>query len=169
MPSRYCFAIPRDQTRPHRFGLATDLQFPQVSNEDGGRPAPLGRTNRKTRVSAGGIHEAHQTVCKPGSGHESRGALFSRVARAADDTLKVGMVLPVTGPGAIVGGYALAGAKIALDRVNKSGGVLGKEVELVTEDDQTTNPGAVLAFSKLAAQPDIVAFLGPVRSTQNTR
>ena len=92
--------------------------------------------------------------------------MFSRVARAAD-TLKIGMVLPVTGPAAVVGGYALAGAKIALDRVNKSGGVLGKQVELVTEDDQTTNPGAVLAFSKLAAQPDIVAFLGPVRSTQN--
>src|SRR5580704_5832391 len=74
---------------------------------------------------------------------------------------------PVPGPAAAVGGYALAGAKIALDRVNKSGGVLGKQLELVTEDDQTTNPGAVLAFSKLAAQPDIIAFLGPVRSTQN--
>src|ERR1700734_2962259 len=92
--------------------------------------------------------------------------MISRVARAAE-TLKIGMVLPVTGPAAAVGGYALAGAKIALDRVNKSGGVLGKQLELVTEDDQTTNPGAVLAFSKLASQPDIVAFLGPVRSTQN--
>jgi branched-chain amino acid transport system substrate-binding protein len=92
--------------------------------------------------------------------------MLSRVARAAD-TLKIGMVLPLSGPAAAVGGYALAGAKIALDRVNKSGGVLGKQLELVTEDDQTTNPGAVLAFSKLAAQPDIVAFLGPVRSTQN--
>jgi branched-chain amino acid transport system substrate-binding protein len=92
--------------------------------------------------------------------------IMSRVARAAD-TLKIGMVLPLSGPAAAVGGYALAGAKIALDRVNKSGGVLGKQLELITEDDQTTNPGAVLAFSKLAAQPDIVAFLGPVRSTQN--
>ena len=40
-------------------------------------------------------------------------------------------------------------------------------LELVTEDDQTTNPGAVLAFSKLASQPDLVAFLGSIRSTQN--
>jgi branched-chain amino acid transport system substrate-binding protein len=92
--------------------------------------------------------------------------MLSGVARAGE-TLKIGMVLPVTGPAAAVGGYALAGAKIALDRVNKSGGALGKQLELVTEDDQTTNPGAVLAFSKLAAQPDIIAFLGPVRSTQN--
>jgi branched-chain amino acid transport system substrate-binding protein len=91
---------------------------------------------------------------------------FSRIARAEGETIKIGMVLSVTGPGADSGKYALAGAKIALDRVNKSGGVLGRQVELVTEDDQTTNPGAVLAFSKLAVQPDIVAFLGQIRSTQ---
>ena len=92
---------------------------------------------------------------------------FSRIARAGGDTVKIGMVLSVTGPGADSGKYALAGAKIALDRVNKAGGVLGKQVELITEDDLTTNPGAVLAFSKLAVQPDIVAFLGEIRSTQN--
>ena len=80
--------------------------------------------------------------------------------------IRIGMVLPVTGPAADSGKYALTGAKIALDRVNKAGGVLSRQVELVTEDDQTTNPGAVLAFSKLAAQPDIVAFLGSIRSTQ---
>ena len=90
-----------------------------------------------------------------------------RSARADDATIKIGMVLPVTGPAADSGKYALTGAKIALERVNKAGGVLGRQIELVTEDDQTTNPGAVLAFSKLAAQPDIVAFLGSIRSTQN--
>src|SRR6202789_3214018 len=90
-----------------------------------------------------------------------------RRARAEDSTIKIGMVLPVTGPAADSGKYALTGAKIALDRVNKAGGVLSRQLDLLTEDDQTTNPGAVLAFSKLAAQPDIVAFLGPVRSTQN--
>jgi branched-chain amino acid transport system substrate-binding protein len=90
-----------------------------------------------------------------------------RTARAEGESVKIGMVLPVTGPAADTGKYALTGAKIALDRVNKAGGVLGRQVELVTEDDQTTNPGAVLAFSKLAAQPDIVAFLGSIRSTQN--
>ena len=89
-----------------------------------------------------------------------------RAAHAQGATLKIGMVIPVTGPAAESGKYALTGAKIALERINKAGGVLGKQVELITEDDQTTNPGAVLAFSKLAAQPDIVAFLGSIRSTQ---
>ncbi|HMN72556.1 MAG TPA: ABC transporter substrate-binding protein [Rhodoblastus sp.] len=90
-----------------------------------------------------------------------------RPAHAQGATIKVGMVLPVTGPAAEAGRYALTGAKIAAEQVNKAGGILGKQLEIVTEDDQTTNPGAVLAFSKLASQPDIVAFLGSIRSTQN--
>src|SRR3984957_15861548 len=72
---------------------------------------------------------------------------FSRVARADGGTIKI--------------------AKIAVDRTNKSGGVLGKQGELITEDAQTTNPGAVLAFSKLAAQRDIIAFIASNRSTAN--
>ncbi|WP_407159704.1 ABC transporter substrate-binding protein [Bradyrhizobium sp. STM 3557] len=87
-------------------------------------------------------------------------------ARAQGATIKIGMCAPVTGPAAESGGYAIKGAKIALDAVNKAGGILGKQAELVVEDDQTTNPGIVLAFSKLAAQSDIVAFLGSIRSTQ---
>lgn len=81
-------------------------------------------------------------------------------------TLKIGMCAPVTGPAAEAGRYAIQGAKLALESVNKAGGILGKKAELVIEDDQTTNPGIVLAFSKLAAQSDIVAFLGSIRSTQ---
>ena len=87
-------------------------------------------------------------------------------ANAQASTIKIGMCAPVTGPAAEQGLWAQNGAKLALAAVNKAGGVLGKQVELVIEDDQTTNPGVVLAFSKLAAQSDIVGFLGSVRSTQ---
>ena len=87
-------------------------------------------------------------------------------ARAQGATIKIGMCTPVTGPAAESGGYAVKGAKLALDAVKKAGGILGKQAELIVEDDQTTNPGIVLAFSKLASQPDIVGFLGSIRSTQ---
>src|SRR6201997_2739652 len=89
-----------------------------------------------------------------------------RSAWAQGATIKIGMCVPVTGPAAEQGLWAQNGAKLALAAVNKAGGVLGKQVELVIEDDQTTNPGIVLAFSKLAAQSDITAFLGSIRSTQ---
>src|ERR1700692_4321963 len=87
-------------------------------------------------------------------------------ARAQGATIKIGWCCPVTGPAAESGGYAIKGAKLALDAVNKAGGILGKQAELIVEDDQTTNPGIVLAFSKLASQPDLVGFLGSIRSTQ---
>lgn len=89
-----------------------------------------------------------------------------RGASAQGATIKIGQVVPITGPAAEAGKYAMAGARIALEAINKAGGVLGKQLEIVTEDDQTTNPGAVLAFSKLATQADITAFIGSIRSTQ---
>ncbi|GEO36376.1 ethanolamine utilization protein EutJ [Skermanella aerolata] len=84
----------------------------------------------------------------------------------AAETLKIGVVAPVTGPAAESGRFQVNGAKLAAEEVNKAGGVLGKQLELVIEDDQTTNPGAVLAFSKLAGDSDIPAFIGSIRSTQ---
>ncbi len=86
------------------------------------------------------------------------------VARAAD-AVKVGMTVPLTGPAAESGGFQQTGVKIALDAVNEKG-VLGRPMQVVFEDDQTTNPGAVLAFSRLSGDASVVAFLGSIRSTQ---
>ena len=87
------------------------------------------------------------------------------LARAADEPIRIGMVCSMTGAAAEVGKLAQGGARQALEQVNVQG-VLGRKLELVVEDDQTTNPGAVLAFSRLASRGDIVAYLGPTRSTQ---
>ena len=92
-------------------------------------------------------------------------ALAAATALAAEP-LKIGMVAPLTGPGAESGQFQMQGAKLAVEEVNKAGGVLGRPIELVIEDDQTTNPGVVLAFSKLAGDKDIPAFIGSIRSTQ---
>ena len=86
------------------------------------------------------------------------------VARAAD-TFKIGVTSPVTGPAAESGGFQLTGIKLAVDEVNETG-VLGKKLETVVDDDATTNPGAVLAFSRLSGDPAMVGFIGSIRSTQ---
>jgi len=90
---------------------------------------------------------------------------FTQVAIAADP-IKIGMVAPLTGPLAESGRYATQAAKLAVEEINRSGGVLGRQLELLIEDDQSTNPGVVLAFSKLAGIAEIPAFLGSIRSTQ---
>ena len=86
------------------------------------------------------------------------------VARAAE-TIKIGQMAPLTGPAAEAGQRQVNGAKLAAEAVNAAGGVLGRPIELFVEDDQSTNPGGVLAFSRLAARGDLVGFLASQRST----
>ena len=93
-------------------------------------------------------------------------AITLPTAIQAAETIKIGMVAPLTGPIADAGRYGVQGAKLAVEEVNKAGGVLGRQIELVVEDDQSLNPATVLAFAKLSDDKDIVAFLGPTRSTQ---
>jgi branched-chain amino acid transport system substrate-binding protein len=87
-------------------------------------------------------------------------------AAQAADPIKIGMVAPLTGAAAESGRFGIQGAKLAVEEINKAGGVLGRPLELTIEDDQTTNPGVVLAFSKLAGNGEFVAFIGSIRSTQ---
>jgi len=84
----------------------------------------------------------------------------------AEETIKIGQIAPSTGPNAENGRFLVNGAKLAVTAVNAAGGVLGRPIELVVEDDQTSNPGAVLAFSRLVSRGDIVAFIGAPTSTQ---
>src|ERR1700730_10665474 len=92
-------------------------------------------------------------------------AMLTCFGRGAEP-LKIGMVAPLTGPAAEVGRYQTQGANLAAEEVNKAGGVLRRPIERVIEDSQSTNPGSVLAFSKLAGDKDIPAFIGPTFSTQ---
>jgi branched-chain amino acid transport system substrate-binding protein len=104
-------------------------------------------------------------LTRRGLGLAAAGLLAApRIARAADPIL-IGVTVPITGPAAEAGRFMMNGIKLALEDVNKQG-VLGRPMEIVTEDDQTTNPGAVLAFSRLAGRPEIPAFIGSIRSTQ---
>ena len=75
--------------------------------------------------------------------HWRRSALAGREPdrreRAAQDAIKVGVIQPLTGAFAASGNYVANGAKIAADEINAKGGVLGKKLELVIEDNKS-NP-----------------------------
>jgi hypothetical protein len=91
---------------------------------------------------------------------------LASLKRQCADPIKIGMVGPLTGPGAESNRFHTQGAKPAVDEINKAGGVLDRPLELVIEDDRTTNPGAILAFRGLGGNADITAFLGPIRSAR---
>jgi len=85
---------------------------------------------------------------------------------AAAEPIKIGVINMLTGPFAEGGSFQVNGLQLALEDVNKAGGILGHPVELRTEDNASTNPGTVLAFSKLFTDPAIKAIVGPIASTQ---
>lgn len=84
----------------------------------------------------------------------------------AAEPIRIGVVAEVTGTQAEAGQFTLNGIKLALDEINKAGGALGRPVEIRIEDNASTNPGTVLAFSKLVSEGGIAGIIGPIRSTQ---
>ena len=74
----------------------------------------------------------------------------------------VGAAAPLTGPRALLGRNFKQGAELALAEVNEAGGVLGKPLELVFEDDQGDNPNAAInAVNKLMQVDKVSVMLGP--------
>ena len=84
-------------------------------------------------------------------------------AMAVAQTIKVGAVVPLTGRYAAPGGQVRAGYEIAIEDVNRGGGVTvgGKKVplELVILDDESDATKTVARYETLAAQ-GVVAYLG---------
>jgi branched-chain amino acid transport system substrate-binding protein len=74
----------------------------------------------------------------------------------------VGASLPLTGPRALLGRYWQNGVNQALAEINAAGGVLGKPLQVVVEDDLGDNPnGATNAVNRLMKVHKVQAMLGP--------
>jgi ABC-type branched-subunit amino acid transport system substrate-binding protein len=70
-------------------------------------------------------------------------------AAAKADTIKIGVPVPLSGPYASAGVDVLNAAKLAADKINAAGGVLGKQIEILGEDDACDAQQGVQAAQKL--------------------
>ena len=77
------------------------------------------------------------------------GAASTDSAAAAGGTFKIGTIGPLTGDNAAYGLAVQYGAEIAVDEINKNGGINGYQVELKSEDDETDNQKSVNAYNTL--------------------
>ena len=86
-------------------------------------------------------------------------------AHAADSEIVIGAVYPLSGGVSYDGQTELNGAKVALEEINRAGGVLGKKIRLVAEDG-ACNPGhSVTAAEKLITNDHVVGILGALCSS----
>ena len=77
---------------------------------------------------------------------------------SAAEAIKVGSSLGLTGYGSLSDSHWRDGLELAIAAVNAKGGVLGKKLELVYEDNKSTPQEAVVIYRKMMSEDKVVAF-----------
>ncbi len=89
--------------------------------------------------------------------------LFGSCAKQSE-TIKIGEYGSLTGKEATFGQSSHKGIIMALEEINAAGGVLGKQLELLAEDNQTRPGESATVAKKLLTRDKVVALLGEVSS-----
>ena len=86
-------------------------------------------------------------------------------AHAQGQPIRLGAVLPLTGPAAVVGGQEQKGIQFAVQHANAKGGIGGRQIEVLFEDNQAKPDQSILSFNKLVDLQSIpvvlTGFSGP--------
>jgi branched-chain amino acid transport system substrate-binding protein len=85
---------------------------------------------------------------------------------AAEDTqpIKIGAIFSVTGPASFLGAPEAKTAKMFVDKINASGGVLGQKLELIIKDSSGSPEKAVSFAKQLIEEDKVLAIIGPSTS-----
>ena len=76
------------------------------------------------------------------------------------DLVKIGAVFPLSGQVAFYGNESRDGALLAIEEINAAGGLLGKKLTLISEDDEGDGAKSVNAFTKLVTRDKVSFILG---------
>jgi branched-chain amino acid transport system substrate-binding protein len=93
------------------------------------------------------------------------GILNISPAAAAQDTVKIGLSAPLTGDWAEYGNDFKRSVTMVMDRINRMGGIHGKEVVLEIADSRGDPKESVLIAEKFVADPEIIAEIGDFSSS----
>ncbi len=85
------------------------------------------------------------------------------IVRAQSDKIKIGHLTPLTGFLGPLGEYGTMGIKLSVDEINKAGGIMGRQVELLTED--SVNPATAASKAQRMFERDgVTCLLGEINS-----
>lgn len=92
-------------------------------------------------------------------------SMLSSAASAQDKTpIKLGLAITQTGPFSPPALFELRGYELAVDQINKAGGLLGRQVEIVKYDDQGNPSTAVQLYQKLLTDDKVDLLLSPYQA-----
>jgi len=92
-------------------------------------------------------------------------SMLGSAACAQSSEVAIGVSMPLTGPFAASGNYVLSGAKIAAEEINADGGLLGKKVRLVVEDNKSNPTESAAVAEKLISRDKVQVLMGAWGST----
>ena len=87
-------------------------------------------------------------------------------AAVAQDTIKIGFPMPLSGPASVYGVPITKGAEMAVQEINASGGILGKKVELLTRDSKASADEAVRLARELIIKNGVDFLSGTLTSAE---
>ena len=88
------------------------------------------------------------------------------VAASAENTIKIGFPIPLSGPTAVYGKPILAGAEMAVAEINAKGGVLGRKLELLSRDSKANADEAVRLSRELIIKNGVDFLSGTLTSAE---
>lgn len=93
--------------------------------------------------------------------------LFSSAFSQSAETIKVGVFSDMTGQNASFGISNFSGIKMAADEINASGGINGRKIEILLEDNQGSAENTKIVVERLINEKKVHALLGEVISTNS--
>lgn len=121
-------------------------------------------SRRNFLAAAGVVAAAGVLTACGGSSSTAASAAGSTAAAATGDTIKVGVMGPLSGNVSVYGQAVVNGAALYLKQVNANGGINGKQIEILTEDEQGDATQAVNCFTKMVDE-GMTALIGDVTTT----
>lgn len=91
-------------------------------------------------------------------------AIFSGCKSQSGDTIKIGLITPMTGGVAVYGNAVKEAVELYTEQLNAGGGVNGKKIDLIIYDDKGDPTEAMNAYNKLVSSDKVAAIIGPVTS-----
>ena len=120
------------------------------------------KTDKKQVTDPAGVSSGRRKVLQAGAA----GALalgFPSIVRAQSDAIKIGYLTPLTGFLGALGGYAVMGKDIAVDEINAAGGVMGRKLEVMSED--SVNPAtAATKAQRMLERDGATVLIGEINS-----
>ena len=83
------------------------------------------------------------------------------------ETIRIGEYASLTGKEATYGQASHKGTQLAVEEINAAGGLLGRKLELITEDDQSKSGEAATVVKKLISRDRVIAVVGEVASSRS--